>query len=1187
MTAFGAQCLQEWRYQRRRPFVWICASIYFAIGFGDTFQAGISEGGVQWVNGADAIMTRAVTLSLLGVLAVAGIVGEAASRDRRLRVEELVLASGVGRGPLGLGRFLVAWFLCILVGSMFVPGMMLGAMMPGIPPERIGPFNITHYVKAMAFFIVPNYLITGALVYWVGTRWRSLGAAYLSAVGLLVLWILSRMLLGQDILRHDVFPVYSLCEPFGTTASAQFAMGWTVAQNNELFVPFAGYLLLNRLIWVAAAILLLIGTIRWLPMQLALPSARPKERRLRNWLRLPGETSCYQFWLSLRWEWITLLRQPGIRLLIFLAGLTLWLAASSAFTHQYSLPTTDLLVHGTDFYFDKILILVVVWSAADIFWRDRQHNLNEIVDSFPTSDLIRLLAQTVALLGIVAGFWLLAIAVNVTYQAVNGFFHFEWWLHFADSFIFKAPYYFWMAILALALQVIIRQRFVAIGCFLLLYVSPVLMDAVGWFHPLMRFGEVSFFWYSLMDGYGHFWKGHLWWLLYWTLGSVLLWCLAALCLGRGPDPGPRIDAIRQRLRGGRMPGFLLGLTALFVLTGIWIWIQTAVLNTWPPPDVDSLKAEVEKEYGAEWRDRPQPRVTGISSEIDLFPDEGRLELKGSYELENFAEVPIDEILVIAEPLLALGKIEFSQTAQLVERHERLNVQHWQLDRPLSPGGKMTMVFTATSGPRKGFRAHARNDGIPEVRPVEVIGNGTSLLNLQLMPAVGYTDRVEHKPRWKRRKYGLPLEWSAPTGDWARNQAHDTVHLNWVKKMDAIVTTSGDQWPLHAGNVVEDGFTPDGRRRIRYEVTRPSRGWSEILSGRYSRKTVEKEGAIPMEFYFDPKHTYTLDLMEVEFGRALGYFEDRYGAPPFETFTLAQQSLHFDGMGNRAGLGFATEILGWKSDLNRSKGSVIQKMAAHMMGMSWFGDQIIPANVAGAKVIHAGIPYWTGGLYLESLRSPEENREGRRQEMREVFRHRRSLKDEESPFLLEHKDSTMIRKKGMILMAYLADLVGRERIEEAFGQFLEEWRFRPAPFPRAEDFLSYLRHQVPAEFHTQLDDIFSHVTRWDLSCSRAECRQLESGRWEVKAAIETRKFRTRGVGDELEVPFETPVSVALSTDRRFEESKLILRERITPKTGDSEITLECDQRPRFFAIDVDLLLPDANTRDQFVAVSLKD
>ena len=1183
MRPFLSQMAMEWRSQSRRPFVWVCMLIYFTIAFGDVYQDGIAEGGYQWVNGADAIMTRAVILSLLGILAVTGIIGETVARDRLHRTEEIVLATGASRTALGLGRFLVAWLVCVLAGAMFIPGMLLGSLMPGIPPDRIGPTDLAHYAKAMAYFLLPNSFITGALVFAVGSRYRSQATAYLTGVFLLVIWILTRMLLGQDVLRHDVFPIYSLCEPFGTTASAQFAMEWTVAQNNERFVPLAGYLLWNRLIWISAATLLVFATIRWLPIQPATPKCA---RRKHSWVRIPGGKLANEFFLTTRWEFLCLLRQPGLRLLIILAAFSIWFAATSSLTHQYSLPTTDLLVHSTGFYFDKILVLVLVWSAADLVWRDRQHRVHEIIDVLPTSDTKRLLAKTIAISGIVLGFWLLSIGINILYQALNGFHHIELGLHFIDSFLFKAPPYLWMSILALVLQVIVRQRFIAIGLFILVYFSSVLLDSLGLYHPIYRFGEMSFFWYSLMDGYGHFWTAHLWLLAYWTLGVAILWILAWASLTRGTNPSPRGTILRTRLLQGKAKVVAVTLLLSFALLGGAIWYQSTMLSPWPPPDVDRLKAEMEKAYGEKWRNKPQPRVVKIRSEIDLFPSQRRFNLRGTYILENQNSEPIRELLILLEPQLELRGLSFSKPADRLKRDENLRVEHWKLENALLTNERIEMHFETGSSPSSGFRVHAKNDNIPEVSPVEILGNGTSLLNLQLMPAVGYTDRVEHKPRWKRRKYALPLEWDAPSGDTALHQPHDTLHLGWVEQVDVTITTDGDQIPLHAGELLQDNFTKDGRRLRRYRISIPSRGWSAIISGRYTTKRITSDGLPPIEFYYVPEQTFTLNRMATEFEDALAHFQKRYGSPPFNTFQLAQHSLHFDGMGNRAGLGFATEILGWKSDLARSNGVVIRKMAAHMMGMSWFGDQIIPANVAGAKVIHAGLPYWSAGLYLHQTENPVRSRKLRRQEMKEIFRARRSLRDEESPFVAEYKDSTIIRKKGLILMTYLSELVGPDRIESAFRNFLDTWRYQIAPFPTVDDFLHQLRKELPQEFHPQLVDIFENITRWDLRSVKAEARPLNANRWQVRATIDARKFYTSGTGKETEVEFATPVFVSLATDRKFSNLKTLSRKLITPTSGRSEIFLECEGLPKYFALDVDLLLPDSNPNNQIVPIVVK-
>src|SRR5690606_4439202 len=120
-------------------------------------------------------------------------------------------------------------------------------------------------------------------------------------------------------------------------------------------------------------------------------------------------------------------------------------------------------VHNTDFYFGKILMLALVWIAGSLAWRDRSLRVHEITGSQPTGNLTVYLADTAALLLVVAAFWLLSIGVSVFYQLAHGYHRLELGLHFKDSFVYKAPYFLWYAALAVAVQSLVRGRYIAIA----------------------------------------------------------------------------------------------------------------------------------------------------------------------------------------------------------------------------------------------------------------------------------------------------------------------------------------------------------------------------------------------------------------------------------------------------------------------------------------------------------------------------------------------------------------------------------------------------------------------------------------------------------------------------------------------------------------------------------------------------
>ncbi|MFV0359991.1 hypothetical protein [Tropicimonas sp.] len=688
-----------------------------------------------------------------------------------------------------------------------------------------------------------------------------------------------------------------------------------------------------------------------------------------------------------------------------------------------------------------------------------------------------------------------------------------------------------------------------------------------------------------MDGYGHFWRGHLWMLVWWSLACVLIWLIAWGCHARGVAPPPRIGLLRERLLRGRGRAVLsLVLIALALTGGAVIW-QSMVLHRWPLFDESHYMAEIEKRYRGDWGDRPQPRITAISGQVDLYPEARRVEMRGEVTMTNMGASAIGEVIVFFHPLLNRAELALEDRAVRDAQRSVPHVQIWRLNTPLAPGEAMRVPFRTESRPDRGFALHSRHDTIPDVQSVEILGNGSSILNLNLIPAPGYSERFEHKPAWLRRMYGLPPEWTPPLSGLDARTAHDTTHLGWVEELDITVSTSAGQIPLHAGEMVGDLGVADGRRSIRYRTSRPVRGWAEIMSARYDIHVAACNGLPAVELYHHPPHDHALEPMADALLDAMAYFQSRYGPPPFETFRMAESSLHYTGFGARGGLAFVSEVMGWKSDLRRSHGEDLRKYAADLMGVSWWLDQIMPANLPGAKSVLSGLPYWTSALYLHRARGPALSREMRLLDMKESYRLRARLEDAELPFAEEMKDSTMIRTKGALHVVYLAELVGQERLEAAFAGFLDRWRFRPVPYPSAADLVAYLKAKLPATAAGPIDDFFAHVSNWRLRVLEARAWPDNTGGWKLHAVVDAGKWRSRGLGDEEEAPLDTPLPLVAFGGAGYETESILRMEWLSLPDGRSEITWSLRQKPQRFGIDPYLFLPDSNPHDNVAEVRI--
>ncbi|MAS92979.1 MAG: hypothetical protein CMO55_07245 [Verrucomicrobiales bacterium] len=1186
-----AQFLMEWRQQTRRPFVWFCFVAFFGLSFLETMQTGIQGVGNTWINGAGMIANRGIIYTLLGVVAIAGIMLEPFVRDRVSNSQGVILTTPIdrlGRGPI---RFLVAFAIVTIATFLLIPGMVLGAMAPGIPDELVGPFVFSHYVKSVLWFLLPNYFLVAVLVYCVGNFFENRSICFASAILLFAGWRICRMMLGRDIFHEEVFGLYALLDPFGSIASFENTRGLTVAQLNVTFLPLSGLLLYNRILWIGIGLLFLaIGT--WaIPTRPRLAREKKRRNKKASATTFPDKpltrdslqiNTIYQFWRTICWDFRLTWRQPAARLTLFVAAITLWWSASSVTTYQFSLPSTDILVHATNFYFDKILMLALVWIAGSLFWRERSWRVNELIESQPTSDFFIYLAKTVTLLVVILLFWLLSIGVNLVYQITHGYFRPELSLFFTDSFVFKAPYYLWFGMLAIALQAIVRNRYIAIATVLIVAIASVLLYALDVHHPMYHYGRVSHVWYSLMDGYGHFWEAHLWLVGYWTLGSVLIWLVGFGVFRRGEHPSSRVTSFQQHFRG-RFAISATGVLAAFVTTAFLVHYFSTTKGIWPPTDGDKIKAQVEKAYGAGWRQRLQPRIIRIDAEMDLYPSERRYRLEGNFTLKNPSDESIEEVFLMGTPLLNIETIDFEGGAELLEMNKDLNVQIWKLNRPLPADGEMQFHFVTSRNPPSGFQVHSSGDNVPDVAQNELIENGSALLNVRLMPVIGYTDRVEHKPAWMRRKYGLPEKWEPPSGIDSESQAHATLHLSWIESVTMTIRTAPDQTALYAGTLEKEWKTPDGRNAFRYRSDYKSRGWSAIVSGRFQKRAFERPDLPNVEIYFDPQHETNVDIFGEALHDAIAYFTESYGPAPFDTFRLAENALHYDGFGSRGGLAHASAVLGWKSDLEASGGEDIRRHAAVMVALAWWGDQIIPANIAGAKVIHSGLPYWTAALYLHQARDTATDRSLRLQELMEMYRGRGEMIDMEAPFIHEFKDSTMIRKKGSSLFLYLAELVGPEKMEAILSDWLEEWRYREAPYPNAKDLYAHFKDHLPTEHHSFLRDYFENVAIWRTEVIETESEELTGGKWKIRANISAEKTYISGWGEETKAQFDIPVPVIAFRDSAYSDASQLRSEWINLKSGEQWIEWILEEKPVRIGVDPYLLLPDPNPHDNIRSV----
>ncbi len=188
------------------------------------------------------------------------------------------------------------------------------------------------------------------------------------------------------------------------------------------------------------------------------------------------------------------------------------------------------------------------------------------------------------------------------------------------------------------------------------YIALLSLEPMGFDHVLYNFSIPDAV-YSDMNGFGHFTKPVFSLIAYWGAFCVLLLIAGHLLYPRG-----NYSAVRERLRDARTrlgAGVRLtaGLAAIaFIGIGGWIFYNTNILNEYLTPDERlQRKADYEKAYGR-YDNAPTPSYDSINMAIDIFPEERRIESRGSATLGNHKKAPISEFVVSLNPVLHVNQI---------------------------------------------------------------------------------------------------------------------------------------------------------------------------------------------------------------------------------------------------------------------------------------------------------------------------------------------------------------------------------------------------------------------------------------------------------------------------------------------------------------------------------------------------
>ncbi|MCX9147937.1 ABC transporter permease/M1 family aminopeptidase [Erythrobacter sp. WG] len=1188
----------EIRYQLRNPVFWVSVAIFFLLGFGLAASENVSfaSPGAVHENSPFTLTFAMAIFATFYLFVITSFVANAVVRDDATGFGPMIRATPVGRTTFLAGRFLGGLAIAVL-GYLAVPfGIAVGAAMPWVDPETVGPGGFMTYAWPFLVIAIPNLIFSSALLFSVATLTRSMLASYIGVIVLVMAYLAVNVAAGADPAN---LPIMAKFEPLGTAAIGEATRYWTAADMNTRLIPFEGNLIVNRLFTLALAALFL-GLAWWrFSMTERAPSRRRQRKLAREAARLASAGAAVPrtltapvtrsfgfahalaaFGTRLKAEVLFVLKSPGLIVLLLLA--VLFSAFNLAFAETVfgtpSYPLTagviETLIGSTAIF----TVIVAVFYGGELVWRERDVKIAEILDAAPVPGWAVFVPKILAILAVLVGLELAGMVTGVLFQLAKGTADIDLGLYLAAYVFPQSVDLLLVAVLAVFFQVVSPNKYVGWGLFLVWFVGRIFLSNLGYTNMLYMFGATPGEPLSDMNGTGGYWVGGLIGRAYWLCFGVLLLVFAHWAWPRGTVVAvlPRLKAVRRRIT---LPSAGLAFAAIagMVATGLVIHHNIKVLNTYETSDeAEARLAAFERQY-LKYETLPRPVVTDVTFDIALYPKERRAEITGSYALRNDSGVPIRELHVRqGDPDVTFTRLAIAG-AQLASHDTRHGYRIYRFAAPLAPGATTRLDF-ASQVWRRGFP-----NGQPET---DMALNGTFLNANTFAPIIGMDRRVLLQDRVERRRQGLPAELRMAKLEDTSAQAANYIRADWVNARITI-STDADQVPIAPGDKVSDRVE-GGRRIAVFQSPAPILDFFSVQSARYA--VAEKQaGPVRLSVYHDPRHAWNVPAMLRAMETSLGYYQRHFGPYQFGYARVIEFPGYASFAQAFAGTMPYSESIGFAADVrDPEKIDYVTYVTAHEVAHQYWAHQIVGADMQGSTLLSETLAQYSALMVMKQLYGEDKIRRFLKFELDRYLSGRKGDVLDEQPLIRVENQQHIHYRKGSLVMYLLQERLGEDAVNRALARLVAAYRFKGAPYPRSLDLIAELRKEAATpEQQALITDLFEKITVYDLKTKQAETVKLADGRWKTRISIEAGKFYADGKGNEKPASLAEGIEVGLFTARpetgAFRKADVVAMRRYPIRGGSQVIEVVTDRQPKFAGVDPYNFIIDRNSDDNLVEV----
>lgn len=1182
----------ELRYWFKQPllyiFFFINALLIMGASSSDSITVGGSLGNVH-KNAPYVVENFYGIMSLLSLLMITAFLNSAAARDFSEKTSQIFFATPIKKSSFLFGRFIGAYIISIIPFLGISLGNIIGGSSLFWDADRLGAFNLGGHLNGILVFIIPNLFFAGAIIFSIAALTRSTVLSFIGTIGLLVGYIISMNMI-RDL---DSEFLGAMIDPFGIRTFNVATKYWTVDDKNTMSIGLQGYLLWNRLIWIAVGALVLFYT--YMRFSFEEKSVKVKKSILNQKVDIfdPSKSSTAllkitpeynssisfrQFISQIKIETTSILKNTAFIVIMIFGAINLISSMSFATSQGYGLtafPVTYSVVDIIEGSFFLFIIAVITFYTGIIVWKERDSKVNDIYDALPFSDWIPLLSKTIALWLVVEVLLVLGCVVGVITQFAYGFDDIRFDVYFIQMILVSGVSFLGMISLSVFIHVLVNNKY--LGYFV--FIAFIVANNFGWQaldveSNLAIYGGSPSLTYSDMNGFGPFLKGKLLFESYWALFSSLLIAIGLLYWVRGRE---NTFASRSKMAKARFkplrPIFATIVLLIFIFGG-YLFYNTKSLNTYvTTKESERQQVDFEKKY-KKYENAIQPRVTDIEYTIDLYPNERKLLIKSKQWVKNKSAKPI-ETIYFTDPIGYDCTVEIKSSTKTIN-DTILGFRAHKLKSQLLPGDSIEINYTSK------YEAKGVEN---EVSNTTIVDNGTFFNNATVLPQIGYLAEYEITDKNKRKKYDLPpRERIQKLSDdpSKRMSTYISNNSDWVN-VKTTFSTSADQIAIAPGSLRKK-WTNDNRAYFQYELDHYSLNFYSFLSGRFQVKTKKYKG-LNLEVYYDAKHPYNVDKMLISMEKSVDYYSQNFG----KYYHLQTRIIEFPRYASFAqafpGTMPYSESIGFIANLEDSNDiDMVTYVVAHEMGHQWWAHQICGPDMQGSTMMSESMAQYSALMVMEKMYGKDQMHKFLRYEMDRYLRSRGSEDERECPLMEVENQGYVHYNKASVIMYYFKEMIGETQVNLALKDMIDSFAYRQPPYPNSREMVNRFNQQTPDSLKYLITDLFYKMTMFDNRVTETSIKKTKAG-YEVKFTVAARKFYADSLGREKEIAIHDWIDVGVfaKPEEGKKLGKPLLMQKIHLDKNKREFTFITKENPYQVGIDPYYFLVDRVPSDNLKKV----